>query len=139
MDTISRSQRSALMAGVRVKDTKPEIVVRRLLYRLGYRFRVCRKDLPGKPDVVLPKWKTAILVHGCFWHQHEGCPKAARPTTNVEFWDRKLDRNVERDKEDVAGLTALGWRVLVVWECRIRDLSSLSAELEAFIKEAAVI
>ncbi len=139
MDKISRSQRSALMSCVRGKETKPEYRVRRLLHHLGFRFRLCRKDLPGKPNVVLPKWNVAIFVHGCFWHQHEGCPKAARPTTNVVFWDRKLDRNVERGEEDVAQLTALGWRVLVVWECRTRDSASLAVDLEAFIREAAVI
>lgn len=139
MDRISRSQRSAVMASVRGKDTKPEFLVRRLLHRLGYRFRLCRKDLPGKPDVVLPKWKVAVLVHGCFWHQHQGCPKAARPTTNIEFWNRKLDRNVERDMEDVARLVDLGWRVLVVWECQTRDETALAATLESFIREAAVI
>lgn len=139
MDRISRSQRSALMARVRRKDTKPEFLVRRLLHRYGYRFRLCRKDLPGKPDVVLPKWKVAVLVHGCFWHQHQGCAKAARPTTNVEFWNRKLDRNVERDVEDVVRLTDLGWRVLVVWECQTRDEFALAATLESFIRAAAVI
>src|SRR5262245_34234702 len=96
-DRFTAEQRSRNMSRVRGRDTQPEIIVRKLLHRLGYRFRLHRKGLPGKPDIVLPKYRTAIFVHGCFWHGHPGCRRSARPTTNVEFWNRKIDGNVERD------------------------------------------
>src|SRR5688500_15685000 len=96
-DTFTKEQRSKIMSQVKSTNTKPEILVRQLLHRMGYRFRLHRKDLPGKPDIVLPRHHKVIFVHGCFWHGHEGCPRAARPTTNVDFWNTKIDRNVERD------------------------------------------
>ncbi len=98
MDIVTRETRSKMMASVRSKDTKPEKKVRSLLHALGYRFRIHRKDLPGNPDIVLVKHKKVIFVHGCFWHQHTGCPKANRPNTRKEFWDKKLNENIERDK-----------------------------------------
>ena len=97
MDVYTPQQRSRVMAAVRSTDTEPERRVRRLLHRLGYRFRLHRPDLPGRPDIVLPKWRAVLFVHGCFWHQHPNCPRAARPTSNVDFWNRKLDRNFRRD------------------------------------------
>lgn len=118
MDVYDKTKRSAVMRCVKGRDTRPELVVRRLLHRLGYRFRLQRKDLPGKPDIVLPKWRAVIFVHGCFWHQHE-CPKATRPTSNAAFWNEKLDRNVKRDAENVQRLQEAGWRVFVAWECLI--------------------
>lgn len=108
------------MVANKSKDTKPEILVRKLLHGLGYRFRLCRKDLPGKPDIVLPKYRTVIFVHGCFWHQHAGCKAASRPSTNVEFWEKKFARNRERDARVEAELAALGWRVIVIWECEVK-------------------
>lgn len=108
------------MVANKSKDTKPEILVRKLLHALGYRFRLCRKDLPGKPDIVLPKYRTVIFVHGCFWHQHAGCKAASRPSTNVEFWEKKFARNRERDARVEAELAALGWRVIVIWECEVK-------------------
>lgn len=124
-DRFSREQRRAVMARVRNRNTAPELVVRRLLHAMGYRFRLHRRDLPGSPDIVLPKYRTAIFVHGCFWHGHPGCPRAARPTTNVEFWNRKLDTNLRRDAQVREDLERLGWHVVVVWQCETRDLDAL--------------
>jgi len=101
--------------------------VRSILHCLGFRFRLHRKDLPGTPDIVLPKYGTVIFVHGCFWHRHPGCKKASMPQTNKEFWERKLARNVERDAEVSEKLTRIGWRVLVVWECELKNPEALAA------------
>lgn len=117
------------MSRVRGRDTSPEWIVRRLLHRLGYRFRLHRKDLPGTPDIVLPKHRAVVLVHGCFWHGHPGCPRAARPVNNKEFWDSKLDRSIERDLEIQEKLEVRGWRVIVVWQCHLRDREALAARL----------
>jgi len=124
MDVYTPQERSRVMAAVPSADTGPELRVRRLLHRLGYRFRLHRRDLPGRPDIVLPKWRTVLFVHGCFWHQHAGCPRAARPTSNVAFWDRKLDRNVRRDQENRRSLEEAGWRVLVIWECQADEATA---------------
>jgi DNA mismatch endonuclease, patch repair protein len=121
------------MSRVKGKDTNPERLVRRLLHRLGYRFRLHRKDLPGKPDIVLPKHRKVIFVHGCFWHGHEGCPRAARPTTNVDFWNKKIDGNIRRDIEAQRALASLQWDALVVWQCQTRDIEHLQRRLIAFL------
>src|SRR3954465_4560043 len=121
MDSVTPEKRSEIMRAVKQSNTKPEVAVRRILHRLGFRFRLHRSALPGKPDIVLPKWRAVIFVHGCFWHQHAGCPRAARPTSNVEFWTRKLDRNIQRDRENVQQLQNDGWEVLVVWGCQARE------------------
>jgi DNA mismatch endonuclease (patch repair protein) len=130
VDKISTEGRSRIMAAIKSKDTKPELEVRRMLHKLGYRFRLHRKDLPGRPDIVLPKYKTVVLVHGCFWHQHSGCKIADRPKSRREYWDPKLDRNVARDRENEVKLMELGWSVLVVWECELQDKISLAARLK---------
>ncbi|MEQ8228517.1 MAG: very short patch repair endonuclease [Rhodospirillales bacterium] len=111
--------RSENMSRVRSKNTSPEMTVRRALHRAGFRFRLHRKDLPGRPDIVLPKKRLCIFVNGCFWHQHPRCPKSKRPKTNAEFWNAKLDANIIRDKKNHAALRQLGWKVLVLWECEI--------------------
>ena len=116
-DPLSPAQRSERMSRVRSKNTKPELLVRSVLHRMGYRFRVHRKDLPGNPDIVLPKHRTVILVHGCFWHQHPGCKRAKIPEHNADYWEPKLRRNVERDTEAQRLLREQGWRVVVLWEC----------------------
>ena len=108
------------MAGITGKDTKPEIAVRRALHALGFRFRLHRKDLPGSPDIVLPKYKVAILVHGCFWHRHRRCRYATTPAANKPFWEGKFADNVARDRRQLKSLRGLGWTVLVVWECQVR-------------------
>ncbi|NMG27973.1 DNA mismatch endonuclease Vsr [Aromatoleum evansii] len=135
-DIVPPETRSRMMAGIRGKNTAPELAVRRALFAAGLRFRLHRKDLPGKPDIVLPARKVAIFVHGCFWHQHAGCPYAKMPTSNREFWAKKLLANVERDQKAVHELRMAGWRVLTVWECSIRNKeseSSLRAALRAWI------
>lgn len=119
-DIVDPLKRSEMMAGIRAKDTKPELVVRRLLHSLGYRFRLHRKDLPGKPDIVLPKWHTVIFVHGCFWHGHENCQLFRPPKTRTEFWTEKVNTNKKRDVAVQAAYSTLGWRVIVVWECTFK-------------------
>lgn len=109
------------MSGIRGKDTKPELLVRKALFAAGFRFRLHRRDLPGVPDVVLSRKRIAIFVHGCFWHCHRGCKNAKFPSTRPDFWREKLGRNVVRDRENVDILLNLGWRVLVVWECATKD------------------
>lgn len=109
------------MARVHAKDTAPELRIRKLLHSLGYRYVLHAKNLPGRPDVVFPKRRMAIFIHGCFWHQHAGCKAAARPTSNTEYWEQKLTRNTSRDKATYKALEAAGWRVLLIWECEIND------------------
>ena len=119
MDVWSPAKRSEVMARIRSGDTKPELMVRSLLHRSGVRFSLRRKDLPGKPDIVLPKYGTVVFVHGCFWHRHPGCKVATIPKSRVAFWEDKFARNVARDRRNQRALRAQGWRVLVVWECRV--------------------
>lgn len=121
------------MARIRSKDTLPERLVRSLLHRMGFRFRVHSKKLPGTPDIVLPKYRVAIQVHGCFWHCHEGCKDASMPKSNTEFWQKKLARNVERDLAKQKALEEAGWRVIVVWECETKDADALSSRLHGLI------
>jgi len=118
-DRISPEHRSWNMSQIKNRDTKPEIKVRSLLHRMGYRFRLHRKDLPGKPDIVLPKYKTVIFVHGCFWHRHKGCKYTYTPKSRTEFWKNKFDKNIARDKQVRKELKSLGWNVITVWECEI--------------------
>lgn len=127
--------RSRIMSAVRQKDTGPETIVRQLLHELGLRFRLQRKDLPGTPDIVLPKHKTVIFVHGCFWHRHDGCSKATTPKTRVEFWLEKFERNMDRDRRNERALLEQGWQVLVVWECETKDRDRLRERLSrAFLR-----
>jgi DNA mismatch endonuclease (patch repair protein) len=120
------------MSRIRDKDTKPEVRVRRALHRMGYRFRLHRKDLPGSPDVVLPKWKTVVLVHGCFWHGCKKCDRGTRvPKTNTEFWLAKIAENKRRDRRVRSALRAAGWRVIVVWACQTENARKLTALLTA--------
>ena len=135
MDTLSPKQRSERMARIRGRDTKPEMIVRRLVHRMGYRFRLHRRDLPGRPDLTFPSRRKVILVHGCFWHRHpdEGCKLARMPKSRLDFWGPKLETNRKRDEEDLARLTGLGWDALVVWECQLRDVGSLEARIGEFL------
>jgi len=113
-----------MMGRIGAKNTKPEFIARSEMHRLGYRFRLHRRDLPGTPDLVLVGLRTAIFVHGCFWHQHSGCPAGRLPGTNVKFWTQKLRRNQRRDEQVVKDLGALGWRVVVIWECELESKDS---------------
>ena len=124
------------MSRVKGRDTQPEKLVRSLLHQLGYRFRLHRGDLPGKPDIALPKYRKAIFVHGCFWHQHPGCQRAKRPSSNEEFWNDKLDRNVARDRKNRKELKKLGWSHLIVWECKTKDIDILRDQLISFVDKA---
>jgi DNA mismatch endonuclease, patch repair protein len=125
VDIVSRKVRSRMMAGIRGKDTKPEIRVRRFLHASGFRFRLHVRDLPGSPDLLLPQYRAAIFVHGCFWHRHHGCRYAYSPKSNHGFWQAKLEGNRERDQRVRAKLRRLGWRVKVIWECEVGDQSKL--------------
>jgi len=128
MDSMTSGQRSALMGRIRSKDTSPELVVRSLLHRLGYRFRLHRKDLPGRPDIVLPRHRKVVLVHGCFWHGHS-CVLASKPKSNTSYWLPKIAANRARDARNLALLRDLGWDVLELWECEIRSETGLETLL----------
>ncbi len=120
MDIVDTKTRSRMMSGIGGKDTKPELLLRRGLHARGFRFRLHDKRLPGKPDLVLPKFKAAIFVHGCFWHRHEGCRYATTPSTRPEFWAEKFATNLERDARNEAAVRDLGWRIAIVWECSLK-------------------
>lgn len=124
-DIVTPAKRSVMMASIRGKSTKPEITVRRILHRAGFRFRLHRKDLPGKPDIVLPKHNVIIFVQGCYWHGHEDCHLFRLPKSNVEFWEQKISGNIKRDEEKLTTLINLGWRVLYVWECATKGSRKL--------------
>lgn len=135
MDIFEPEKRSSVMSKIRGKNTKPEMIVRRCLHSLGFRFRLHSKRLPGSPDIVLPKYKSVIFVHGCFWHRHPGCNKATTPKSNVQFWSDKLNGNVKRFAVVQKELSSLGWSVIVVWECETKDLSKLEELLIAVLKK----
>ena len=130
MDTVPREKRSWIMSQIKGRDTKPEFVVRSLLHMMGYRFRLHRRDLPGRPDIVLPKYGISIFVNGCFWHRHKGCRFAYEPKSRKRFWLKKFTENVERDGRVKRELKALGWRVITIWECQTRSVGTLSRKLE---------
>ncbi|MBR0689425.1 DNA mismatch endonuclease Vsr [Bradyrhizobium manausense] len=133
MDFVSKEKRSAIMRGVKGANTRPELLVRSLLHKNGYRFRLHVKDLAGRPDIVLPKHKLVIFVHGCFWHQHRGCRDGRRPASNVAFWDKKFRLNALRDKRNAADLHKEGWQTLTIWECETRDLKLLKRAIRAHL------
>lgn len=133
VDVVDKATRSRMMSGIQGKNTKPELLVRKYLHRRGLRYRLHAKNLPGKPDLVFPKYKVVVFVHGCFWHHHTGCKYATTPSSRVDYWTNKLSENITRDNYQVAALEGLGWRVFVVWECELRNgnerLSSLYSEI----------
>ncbi|MGJ8517836.1 very short patch repair endonuclease [Carnimonas bestiolae] len=140
MDVVDEKTRSQMMAGIQGKNTLPEIKIRKVIHALGYRFRLHRKDLPGTPDLVLPKYNLIIFMHGCFWHRHERCFYASSPATRREFWRIKLDGNYERDLRQQKELQQLGWRVAIIWECGLRhDLEAFPEAIEKIIKSEAKI
>ncbi|MEI3559557.1 MAG: very short patch repair endonuclease [Akkermansia muciniphila] len=122
MDSLTPEQRSHNMAAVKSKNTQPELALRKLLFAQGYRFRIQRKDLPGTPDIVLPKYRTVIFVNGCFWHRHENCRYATTPSSNVTFWKKKFEANVKRDTVNYEKLKTLGWNVLIIWGCEMKKI-----------------
>ena len=132
-DTVSPEVRSRIMARVKSKGMKPELRVRRLLHGLGYRYRLHRADLPGRPDLVFPSRRKVVFVNGCFWHRHAGCPKVRIPATNRAYWVAKLERNHARDARNIARLDEQGWAVATVWECELQDLSTAAARLIDFL------
>jgi len=134
-DVLTPEQRRRCMAAIRGKDTKPEMIVRSLVHRMGYRFRLHRRDLPGNPDLVFPGRGKVIFVHGCFWHQHPGCRYAARPATRPEFWAAKLDGNRERDERLRRELEERSWDVMVVWECQTRDIERLEQRIRSYLED----
>jgi DNA mismatch endonuclease (patch repair protein) len=132
MDIWLKSKRSEVMGRIRGKDTKPELLVRSLLHRPGVRYSLRHKDLPGRPDIVLPRYRAVVLVHGCFWHRHPGCKFATTPKTRTAFWQAKFKGNVARDRHNVRELDRLGWKVMVVWECEVlKDPHAVAARLLA--------
>ncbi len=135
MDTRTPEQRRRIMKAVKSKNTSPEVLVRKILHGLGYRFRLHRKDLPGNPDIVLPSRKKAIFVHGCFWHLHD-CPKGRPPKSRQEYWLPKLEKNAERDRIKEEQIRKAGWKVLVVWQCELKDIASATKRLQDFVENA---
>lgn len=133
MDTLTPAQRSERMARVRGRDTKPELIVRRLLHSRGYRYRLHDRGLPGTPDLVFPGRRKVIFVHGCFWHRHQGCSLARMPKSRLDFWAPKLEGNRARDELKLAALTEQGWDAIIVWECELRDLDALASKLDRFL------
>ena len=134
-DIFSKSKRSEIMSKISGKETKPEVLIRKLLFAHGFRFRKNVKELPGKPDIVLAKYKTIIFIHGCFWHGHEDCRKAALPATNTEFWKEKIGKNIERDQKDIRILESLCWKVIVIWQCEIKNIRLRESRLQKLILE----
>lgn len=135
VDVVDKLTRSRMMAGVRAKNTKPEVTLRSALHRLGFRFRIHDRALPGRPDIVLPRYKAAVQVHGCFWHRHEGCRLATSPSSNREFWEAKFASNVQRDHAAEISLREQGWRTAVIWECAIKErgAAEVARELSAWL------
>ena len=134
-DVFTKPERSRIMSRVKGRDTRPELAVRSMLHRMGCRFRLHVRTLPGVPDIVMPRRRKIVFVHGCFWHGHENCRRAGRPSSNTEFWKRKLDGNLARDREQIAALAESGWSVLVVWECEIKNGEALREKLKGFVEE----
>lgn len=135
VDRVDLASRSRIMQKVGTKNTGPEVAVRSLLHRMGYRFRLHRKDLPGTPDIVLPRLRVAIFVHGCFWHAH-GCPKGRLPKSRHEYWVPKLAANRARDERHMQALLAAGWRVEIVWQCELKDAAALAGRLDSVLAQS---
>ena len=134
VDTVSPAIRSRIMRAVRTRSTVPELAVRQAAHKLGLRFRLHQRDLPGTPDIVFPKYRSVVFVHGCFWHQHPKCRRAKLPMSKKKFWVRKLQKNTARDRQAIVAVRQMGWRVLVVWECQTRQADMLSKILARFFR-----
>lgn len=129
MDNLTKEQRKLCMSRIRSKNTKPELIVRRILSGLGYRYRLHNSKLPGKPDIMISKAKMIIFINGCFWHQHKNCKKQSMPASNKDYWEKKLKRNVEKQKQDVRALRGLGWKVYKIWECQTANEKKLTSRV----------
>ena len=121
MDKLTKERRSWNMSRIRSNNTLPEIYIRKALWQMGYRYRLHYKLLPGKPDIVITKQKIVVFVHGCFWHRHENCIEASRPKTNSEYWETKINKNMERDKRNQNEIKKLGWKIIIIWECMVKN------------------
>ncbi len=130
VDRLSRERRSENMSRIRSRDTRPELAVRRAAHALGLRFRLHRRDLPGRPDLVFPRYRLAVFIHGCFWHRHQGCPNCTSPKTRPDFWQAKFEANVARDRRVAEELGRLGWSATVIWECETEDTLKLASRME---------
>lgn len=133
MDVLTPEQRKKCMSRIRSKDTKPEFVVRRIAHKIGFRFRLHRKDLPGKPDLTFPSRKKVVFVHGCFWHRHDGCKLASQPKSRQDYWEPKFARTVERDKQAQEFLRKMGWKFLIIWECETKNPEKVEITLNKFL------
>ena len=133
-DIFDPEKRSEIMSRIRDRDTRPELIVRRIAHGLGFRFRLHRKDLPGRPDIVFPRHQAVIAVHGCFWHRHPGCKHASSPKTREGYWQNKFEANVVRDRRNETALRDLGWKVMVIWECETKDHDALATRIESFLR-----
>lgn len=135
VDIVDRKTRSRMMSGIRGRDTQPEMLIRKSLHSLGFRYRVHASELPGCPDLVFPKYRAVLFVHGCFWHRHCGCRLTTTPSSNIAFWDQKFRRTAERDEEVLAKLKKLGWRIGIIWECSLKksELPSISKQLASWL------
>lgn len=136
VDTLTTEERSKRMSLIRNKDTKPEMVVRRLIHGMGYRYRLHNARLPGKPDLVFPSRRKVIFVHGCFWHRHEGCHLARLPKSNLDFWLPKLEENRRRDEKHIRELLESGWDCMTIWECELRNIDLLANRIRAFLQQS---
>ena len=136
MDIVSKKIRSRMMAGIKSKNTKPELLVRKFIFSLGYRYRINRKIIGIRPDFVLAKWKLCIFVHGCYWHRHENCKLASNPKSNQEFWNKKFNDNVKRDEKSLLALHNSGWKTAIIWECAVRDGTVFKKNLKKFIEDS---
>jgi DNA mismatch endonuclease, patch repair protein len=134
-DHVDAAKRSLIMAAVHSKDTEPEMLVRKIVHRLGYRYRLHRKDLPGKPDIVFPGRRKVIFVHGCFWHRHSNCKYASSPKSRIEYWQAKFDANVARDERNRQELDKAGWKILTLWQCELKNPDELAVQLNEFLSE----
>jgi DNA mismatch endonuclease (patch repair protein) len=134
-DVYDQEKRSTVMRSVHSSQTKPEMIVQQMLESLGYHFLLHQHDLPGRPDIVFPERHKVIFVHGCFWHQHPNCKQAARPQSNTNYWNKKLDRNILRDKDNIRSLRADGWEILILWECEVKNKQLLKDKISSFVED----
>jgi DNA mismatch endonuclease, patch repair protein len=133
VDIFDKAKRSWIMSRIKGRDTKPEILVRSIVHKLGFRFRKHKSELPGKPDIVLTKYRKVIFIHGCFWHGHKKCSRSSRPQSNKSFWAAKLDKNIARDKRNKHDLELQGWKVLIIWECETKNMEKIRTKVSKFL------